>query len=434
MRNGTIERPDGALAVEKTNTGFEPCLGKGLARKENPMGLIQELGKGQGYLKGGFLGFAKSGKTYTAVELACGLRNHLAEHGGNAGRIVFFDTENGSEYVAPLVAKKTGQKLLGVKARSFADLMALTTELRDDDILLVDSITHPWRELCESHLARINEALRKNNKRPRLKLEFQDWNVLKQTWEKWATWYLNSRVHVIICGRAGFEYEMEENEETGKKELIKSGVKMKTESEFGFEPSLLVEMERIQTTDRNGHIRLVRRATILGDRFALMDGAIIDNPTFKDFLPHVESLMPGVSTPIDTALKTDTGVNEDGEAEWTAERRKRTILAEEIQGLLVAKIPGQAAADKKRKADLMHQAFDTRSWTAIEALPSARLKSGLSYLRKLLEESALPIFGSKEEPVDWPDSFDGPELIWNGKHLKFSEETGNYQEVSAKAA
>lgn len=354
---------------------------------------------GQGYLKAGFLGFNKSGKTHTATEVACGLYHYLIEIGAGAGRLVFYDTENGSEYIAKLVYSRIKQRLLGKKSRSFSDLMTLAKELLPDDILIVDSITHPWRELCEAHLKKVNEGLRKRNKNARYKLEFQDWNIIKPIWEEWTTWYLNSRVHVIICGRAGFEYDMEENQETGKKELIKTGVKMKTESEFGFEPSLLVEMERVQVLDKDGHTRLVRRATVLGDRFDVMDGRVIDNPKFKDFLPHISALIPGQATPIDTNVKTDTGVNEEGEASVYAERRTKTILAEEIQGLLVARIPGQSAPDKKRKADLLYEAFDSRSWTAIESMPIEDLRRGLSYLRGVLTEPPMPIEQSELEPV-----------------------------------
>jgi hypothetical protein len=44
---------------------------------------------------------------------------------------------------------------------------------------------------------------------------------------------------VIICGRAGYEYDYFEDDE-GKKQLEKTGIKMKAETEMGFEPSLLV--------------------------------------------------------------------------------------------------------------------------------------------------------------------------------------------------
>jgi hypothetical protein len=52
-----------------------------------------------------------------------------------------------------------------------------------------------------------------------------------------------------LCGRAGYEYDHEENEDGGK-DLIKIGTKMKAEGEFGFEPSLVIEMERLTPPTR----------------------------------------------------------------------------------------------------------------------------------------------------------------------------------------
>src|SRR6185503_10075486 len=97
--------------------------------------------------------------------------------------------------------------------------------------------------------------------------------------------YLNSKLHIIICGRAGFDYDYEENEETQRKELIKTGIKMKTEGEFGFEPSLLVEMEAVQNLAQGGGrgkknaapkagVSVTRRAVVLKDRFSVIDGAM----------------------------------------------------------------------------------------------------------------------------------------------------------------
>lgn len=223
----------------------------------------------------------------------------------------------------------------------------------------MDSITHPWRELCDSHLKNVNDALRKKGKASRSRLEFQDWNPIKNTWAQWTNFYLNSPVHIIICGRAGYEYEMQINEETDKRELVKTGTKMKTESEFGFEPSLLIEMERVPNSE--GRRAIKHQGTVIGDRFGLLDGKVFLDLKFRDFEPHVKALKPGALSPVDVTVKSDTGVDESGDAEWNRERRERTILAEEIQGLLVAHIPGQAAKDKQEKAQLMFDAFKTRS-------------------------------------------------------------------------
>jgi hypothetical protein len=70
-----------------------------------------------------------------------------------------------------------------------------------------------------------------------------DANPIKTIWNsRWAGKFLNSPLHFVIAGRAGYESDIEENEETHKKELTKTGIKMKTEGEFGFEPSLLIQM------------------------------------------------------------------------------------------------------------------------------------------------------------------------------------------------
>lgn len=344
------------------------------------MGLLQTLGQGQGYLKAGLMGFSGSGKTYTAVLLATGTRAFF----GLDGPIAMFDTESGSEYVASKIKLDTGKELLGIKARSLDDLMTVGTECLKDgvSVLIVDSVTHIWRELTDAYLKQVNENRARMNLRPRKALEFQDWNGIKQVWNKWTDFYLNTALHIVICGRAGFEWEHEVNEETGKKELMKVGVKMKVEGEFGFEPSLLIEMEREQEKDSDGGFHVHHRATVLKDRFSIIDGATCLEPTFEFFKPHVSLLTPGAHHPIDMTVKTDTGVSDDGDTEWARERKTRVILCEEIQGEIVHAIPGLSAEEKRMKADLLHTTFGTRSWTAVESMASDRLRVGLSAIRE----------------------------------------------------
>src|SRR5262249_24021999 len=160
------------------------------------------------------------------------------------------------------------------------------------------------------------------------------------------------------------------------------------EAEFGFEPSLLVEMERTQTPTGTGGFTIHRTATVIGDRFGVLDGKTCIDPTFNFFLTHVRLLTPGAHAPVDTAVKTDAGVDEDGGDAWARERRTRTLLAEEIPGELGNAYPGQASAEKKAKADLLHALFGTRSWTAVEGMDSGRLRDGLRALRERLGISA----------------------------------------------
>ena len=120
------------------------------------MNLLQKLGTGQGYLKAGFLGFPKAGKTYTAVELAIGTRALMSE----TGPIAMFDTEGGSEYIHLKVQQATGMDLIGVRSRAFDDLIAAGQECQKEgvSVLVVDSVTHVWRELCDAYLQKVNSA------------------------------------------------------------------------------------------------------------------------------------------------------------------------------------------------------------------------------------------------------------------------------------
>jgi hypothetical protein len=346
--------------------------------------LLQEAKAVPAYLKAGFLGFNKSGKTWTAMLLAMGTRKLF----GLDGPIAFFDTEGGSDYVAPIIERETGKRLMRVKSRVFDDLLSVGEECEENrvSVLIVDSITHVWREIMNAYLVKLNEVLTANGKKARTRFTLQDIMKIKDIWSRWPDYYLNADLHIIICGRAGFEWDMVENED-GNKELTKTGVKMKVESEFGFEPSLLVEMERVQNLNGDGP-KLVHRATVLGDRFGVIDAKTCDDPTFDFFLPHVELLKTGEHSPVRTETGSQPNVDESGDSEWSREKKDRVILCEEIQGLLIKRWAGQTKEDKGAKADMIEKLFNTRSWTKVESMPSDDLREGLTRLR--LELNKVP--------------------------------------------
>ena len=341
------------------------------------------MDSGVGFLKAGFLGFPGSGKTYTACLLAIECRKLL----GLDAPIAFFDTEAGAAYVNPLVKKATGKSILGVRSRAFDDLMdvAKQCEAGAASILIVDSVTHVWREVCDAYLAEVNGARRSQGKSERTRLEFQDWATIKAKWNQWTTVYLNSKLHIIICGRAGYDWDFEERENadgSSRKELVKTAVKMKVESEFGFEPSLLIDMRRVSEFDKatSQQERFVHRAVVLKDRFQVLDMAVCDNPAGDFFLPHLQLLKPGADNAVDTVPKTKMGVDEQGDAKWDKERRARDIECEEIKGMLTSQWPGQTAAEKKAKMDALEVAFGSRSWKKIERMRSSTLKQGRDML------------------------------------------------------
>ncbi len=354
---------------------------------------------GGSYLKAGFLGFAKSGKTHTAIEMALGTRELFKLD----GPIAMYDSEAGSDYWAGRVEKRTGKPMLVVKSRSLTDLIETVKECISlgVSVLVVDSVTHVWREVCDAYLGELQIAARKKNWREPDRLEFQDWSRIKAKWAAWPDLYLNSPLHIVVCGRAGHEYEYETNDR-GKKELIKTGIKMKVEAEFGFEPSILVEMERDWTaTDPP---RMVNRATVIGDRFDLMNGKTCDSPTFEFFKPFVELLAPRNHTPVDTTIKTEYGLDSERADDWAREKKLREIAAEKIQAAFVsAGMDGQGKEEKKRRVDALRKYFGSDSWIEVsEKTPSALLMTKLRSFRLdngLIDDDDIPADFRATEPT-----------------------------------
>lgn len=327
------------------------------------------------YLKMGIMGFAGSGKTYTGTDTAIGLILHMREREmALADKPLFFlDTEKGSDWVKTRI-EKAGIKLYTAKTRAFSDLLSAMEEAkRSASLLLIDSITHFWVELGSAYAKKQN----------RNRLYFEDWAYLKGEWRKFTDAFVNSPLHTILCGRAGYEYDYFEND-AGKKELEKTDIKMKAEGEMGYEPDLLVLMERSTDMDTK---KVSHIATVMKDRSDTLDGKTFTDPTFKSFLPHIQLLnLGGRQMGIDTTRTSEHMLQTD-KKDWQPVQRR--IVVDEIQTLLVLHIPGQAAADKKRKVELIRKHFNDRSWTEIEeVMPLFDLRAGYDSLHLELEGKA----------------------------------------------
>jgi DNA polymerase III delta prime subunit len=356
------------------------------------MGLLQVIEDAPGYLKATFQGPQGSGKTRTAVELAT--KTH--EFFRSTKPIAFYDSESGSDYIADLIAERTKQKPLRVKTRAFSDLRDVVAECVNgaSDVLVVDSITHVWRELQDGYMRKVNE----NRRYPKVRMDIQDIMQIKKLWEPWPDEFLNSPIHIIVCGREGSEWGNEENEETGKRDLVQTGKKMKVEAEFGYEASLMVSMkgkqiEAAMVKQRGGGRKerprqIINVATILKDRFDVMNGQVFDFPTGDTFLPFLERLNPKAHRATDTSVRSQDAMPDMDDNGWTRERRNRAILCEEIQGELLKVYPGQTAKDKACKAALIERGFGTRSWTRVEQADASTLRIGLEEIREVLKDRA----------------------------------------------
>lgn len=341
------------------------------------MGMLKKAENKMAYAKVGLYGEPGSGKTYTAALLAIGIhqRAKLTKPVG------MFDTEPAASYILPLFQKAGIEFMVYDESRALKDLMAFMGEAEEScSVVIVDSITHIWRDVQESYLARINESRKSNGKKPITQLEFQDWRPIKAAWGKFTDRYLASRLHCIVCGRAGSIYEYQQNERTGKKELITIGTKMATEKELGYEPSLLIEM--VKRREDGG---IINTAIVEKDRSAALNGKEIPNPTFDKLSAHFDALnLTGAHVVIGERDSREM-FTESGDDNWTAEKKQRDIWCEEIEGLLLKHFPSQSAEHKKAKGDMVEKVFETRSWTRVQSMSSENIKHGFEQMQAMLE-------------------------------------------------
>ena len=327
------------------------------------------------YLKIGIEGFAGSGKTFLAASLAIGLHKRI----GSQKPIVVYDTERAFATIWDMF-KDAGIEVKIRESRSLKD-WAQTIEICKSgysDILITDSVSHIWSQFTTDYI----EAKKKRLKNANVRLSFPDWGYLKPKWkESFSDNIVNSHMHIIFTGRATYEYDHEEDEETGKmSELRKTGIKMSAERETAYEPNLLVLMETKENVIGAGKKEVYREATILKDRYRVIDGKTFKNPTFKDFEPVIEKMLSGTRREDEIQEnKDDFSELEKSNENW---QKKRDVILEEIEAIFTSLGLGTSKEDRKIKVDLFEVAFETTSWTAIQNKRVTELESALEKLKQ----------------------------------------------------
>lgn len=354
--------------------------------------MLKKATNKQAFGKVGIYGAAGTGKTRTAAEIAIG----LTKYAKTGKPVAMFDTEPAASYIMPLFEKAGIEFLVYDESRAFKDLMAFTEEAKDvAGVIIVDSITHVWRDLQESYLARTNEQRVRYNKKPLATLEFQHWGPIKRMWGEFTDLFLSSRVHMIVCGRAGNVYEYQEKDDgSGKKELITVGSKMATEKELGYEPSLLIEME-IQREEG----RIINTACIQKDRADKLNGKEIQFPTFDKLKGHFEALNIGGEHFGSMNLRdSKDAFPETGEDNAASEMRRRDVALDEIKEEIFKLCgQGQSVEAKTARADQLEKIADTRSW---EKLASMRLTEVQQARNKLWLQSRGHEYGKAPETIN----------------------------------
>lgn len=343
----------------------------GHTQQQHAEDFFHELNNSKPYLKVAFEGFAGSGKTFTMAALAIGLHQRIRSQ----KPIVAFDTEEALQALKP-VFDAAGIRVLRKSSRSLADLIETMRRVREGaaDILLIDSITHIWEDVLSTY----------QKKKNRTRLQFEDWSIIKPTWKReFSDPFVRDPYHCLMTGRAGFEYS-DEKDEDGKRQIYKSGIKMKVEGETAYEPDMLVLMERFEQVI--GHDKRVwREATIIKDRSTLIDGKTFQNPTFDAFAPAIDRLLqnPDYTPPKEQDASHLFGTEEDRKAFAI----RRDIALEKIEGELTSAWPGSSAEAKRAKVEALRHAFGTTSWTEIQRMKPEQLEDGLASISALIQQT-----------------------------------------------
>lgn len=341
------------------------------------------------HVKAGFYGADGSGKTRTAGELAVGIHKLTRSQKG----ILFIDTESGSDFLVERVQSE-GIAVYQDKTRAFSALVEdLDAAHKVADIVVVDSVTHFFRELTAAHLRSKNKKL----------LDLSDWGPIKAEWARFVERFLTLPLHIIICGRLGNVYEEYYDEDREKYSTAKTGTRMAGDGETGYEPNITFEMSK-KYRKKGGTFDL--QATCTKDRFDEIMARVFTFKTgekpatvhaavMKAFGPHLARYSFGADpTPVDVRASSEAMLAPEGPS-YSATQRRRQIAVEEIDGLMGRYLPGSTARERQLRLEVRVAVFGTSSETRIAGLPPERLERGRKLVSALLDriatdETALP--------------------------------------------
>lgn len=348
--------------------------------------LFFDLENNRPFAKIAFEGFAGDGKTFTAAMLAVGLHKLIKSD----KPIAVIDTERAIDKLKPVLFDPNGIKVKATHARTLSTTNQIMHACSDGfaDILLIDSVTHVWENFLGAYM----------EEKRRSRLEFQDWGIIKPKWKKeFSDVFVMSNCHIIFTGRAGFEYENEKNEETGKREIFKSGIKMKAENETAFEPDILVLMQKVQSL--LGEKKEVwREATVIKDRTTQIDGQTFKNPTFDDFYPAIKQLLDGSLKQIHGVELPDTF--SDFEGKFGEIARKRNVLTSEIEGSFSFMGLGTGAKDKQIKASVLNMVFGAMSLEKLDTIKMLDLEKGAAVIKDFAGKYNDYLVGCEENGIN----------------------------------
>lgn len=322
------------------------------------------------FVKASFGGFAGAGKTRTASEFIAGCYKDFKIN----KPLLIIDNEKGSRFLIPFF-NQNGIEAYSKDTTSLADVLEAMKLLNNNEIgfLFIDSLSKIWYKY-------VNDYKSKNHK---TFMTLQDWGKILPAWQsEFSDKFVDLNGNCVFTGRGGYTYDMEENEETGKKEFQKSGVKMKLAGETPFEPDINVWME-LQQEIQSGKLTQWREAQILKDRSSLIDGKVFKNPTYKDFKPVIDYLV-GVPIGDVAGVSDSSNIAPAEEKGYFENKRNREIEIEKFWaefGWL-----GTSKDDKECSNEIFLKVTGTKSKTEFENFPLSQLNNCRVDVEQIMKE------------------------------------------------
>jgi hypothetical protein len=346
------------------------------------------------YLKMCAYGGPGSGKTYSTTSISIGLYKHL-----NLQKpICVISTETGISF-ADKIFKKYDIPAVVCPTSSFKTAFEAAKEAeKEGSILIIDSITNLWED--------IQKAFKASKQYNKDKINLKEWGIIKQEWNKFTMFLMNSKIHVIELGRKNYSYEMIINDD-GKKEVIQSASKMAAEKNTEHEMNITLEFEF--SKEDNIHYCTVLKdrnmdkdTTLQGKTFEFKNDDKFAVP-FISILPHINSL--NLEKKDYKGIKQETNTKEifkkENAVNFQKEEQERLIWIEEIEGFLNKNFPGQKNENKQAKIEIINYIYNTHSKEKLKTLSSEKLKEGFGKIKDLFksEKSYLKFKKELEDDV-----------------------------------